>query len=139
MSRILICGMNKMQCTKDFFLRQQLKVVPSHYSLIRCLEDIGHEVEQREPVLGEDLSSYDEMVFYIHSPQSFCQNLYTGLYALSQHPNAIIAFDDWQIDQIYSGLEGFNRNLQDGDGKAYREYLVALQNTQNPVEELTGS
>ena len=36
--KILITGMNKNQTTKDFYLRQQLKVVPSHYSLIRCLE-----------------------------------------------------------------------------------------------------
>lgn len=134
--KILCTGMNKMQCTKDFFLRQQLRVVPSHYSVIRCLEDMGHEVEQREVVPGEDLSSYDEMIFYIHSPQSFCQNLYTGLYALSQHKNAIIAFDDWQIDQIYNGIEGFKKNLYEEGDKAYREYLISLQNTQYEISEL---
>ena len=53
--KILITGMNKNQTTKDFYLRQQLKVVPSHYSLIRCLEDMGHDVEQRLVKIGENL------------------------------------------------------------------------------------
>ena len=58
--KIIITGMNKNQCVEDFYLRQQLKVVPSHYSLIRCLRDMGHEVEQRVVEIGEDLSQYDE-------------------------------------------------------------------------------
>ena len=45
--KILVTGMNKNQVTENFYLRQQLKVVPSHYSLLRCLSDMGHEVEQR--------------------------------------------------------------------------------------------
>ena len=46
-NKILITGMNKNQCTEDFYLRQQLQVVPSHYSLLRCLRDMNYEVEQR--------------------------------------------------------------------------------------------
>ena len=86
--------MNKLQCTKDFFLKQQLQVVPSHYSTIRCLEDMGYEVEQRPVRLGEDLSGYDEVIVYIHSIQAFCQYLWAGLYAVHARPNCILAFDD---------------------------------------------
>ena len=57
--KILVTGMNKNQVTENFYLRQQLKVVPSHYSLLRCLRDMGHEVEQRIVKVGEDLSEYD--------------------------------------------------------------------------------
>lgn len=134
--KILVTGMNTLQCKEDFFLKQQLKVVPSHYSLLRCLRDMGYEVEQREVMLGEDISHYDDVIFYIHSPQAFCQAIYTGTYALSQRPDAIIAFDDWQIDQIYGGIRGFNSNLEADDDSAYREYLMELQITKYPVEEL---
>lgn len=134
--KILITGMNKAQCTKDFFLNQVLKVVPSHYALIRCLEDMGYEVEQRPVALGEDLTDYEDVIVYMHSPQAFCQNLYTGTYALSARPDAILAFDDWQVDQIYAGIRGFNENLENNDGSAFREYLVELQDQKYPIEEL---
>lgn len=127
MKKALLTGMNRGQCVKDFFHNQQLKVVPSHYALIRVMEDLGYEVEQREVQLGEDLSGYDEVVIYMHSPQSFCQNLYAGCYALSVRPDAILAFDDWQVDQIYSGISGFNYNLTEEGDKAFRGYLLDLQ------------
>lgn len=134
--KILITGMNKAQCTKDFFLNQVLKVVPSHYALIRCLEDMGYEVEQRPVVLGEDLSKYEEVVIYMHSPQAFCQNLYTGTYAAYARPDAILAFDDWQVDQIYAGIKGFCENLREDGDAAFREYLVELQDQKYPIDEL---
>ena len=127
MKKILITGMNALQTRRDGFLKQELKVVPSHYSVIRVLEDMGYEVEQRPVELGEDLSKYDEVIVYIHSIQSFCQRLYSGLYAISQRPNCIVAFDDWQIDQIYSSFSQYLRDLEDlTSDKAFREYLLEL-------------
>ena len=101
---ILITGMNKNQCTRDFFLQQELKVVPSHYSLIRCLEDMGHTVTQRYVEIGESLDEYDEVIVFIHNPSGFAGYVYNALWAVSQKPNCILAFDDWQVDSIYSGL-----------------------------------
>lgn len=125
---ILITGMNTLQTNKDHFLKQQLKVAPSHYSLIRCLEDMGHNVDQRAVLLGETLNEYDEVIFFMHSPQSFCQNLYLGLYALSQRPDAILAFDDWQVDQIYGGIGGIAKAFKANDETAYRDYILEMQN-----------
>lgn len=102
--RILITGMNKNQCTRDFYLQQELKVVPSHYSLIRCLEDMGHTVDQRPVKIGENLNEYDEIIVFIHNPSGFAGYVYNALWAVSQKPNCILAFDDWQVDSIYSGL-----------------------------------
>lgn len=102
--RILITGMNKNQCTRDFYLQQELKVVPSHYSLIRCLEDMGHIVDQRPVKIGENLNEYDEIIVFIHNPSGFAGYVYNALWAVSQKPNCILAFDDWQVDSIYSGL-----------------------------------
>lgn len=126
MKKILITGMNRLQCNKDFYLKQQLQVVPSHYSVIRCLEDMGYEVEQREVALGEDLSSYDEVIVYIHSIQAFCQHIWSGLYAVAARPNCIIAFDDWQFNQIYGAIQTYHDDLVAGDDSVYRDYLFDL-------------
>lgn len=127
MKKILITGMNALQTRKDGFLRQELQVVPSHYSVIRVLEDLGYEVEQRPVTLGESLDKYDEVIVYIHSIQAFCQQLYSGLYAISQRPNCIIAFDDWQIDQIYASFTSYLKDLNEPNSdKPFREYLLEL-------------
>lgn len=103
--KILITGMNKNQVTENFYLRQQLSVVPSHYSLIRCLRDMGHDVEQRLVKIGEDLSSYDGIIVFLASPRQALQlAFYNGLWAISQRPNCVIAFDDWQVEDIYKGI-----------------------------------
>ena len=115
---ILITGMNKLQCTKDFYLSQQLKVVPSHYSLIRCLEDMGHTVTQRPVEIGESLKEYDEVICFIHNPAGFAGFVYNALWAISQKPDCILAFDDWQVDSIYSGL----LSLKDKE-KLFRKYV----------------
>ena len=115
---ILITGMNKLQCTKDFYLEQQLKVIPSHYSLIRCLEDMGHVVTQRHVEIGETLDEFDEVIVFIHNPSGFAGYVYNALWAISQVPNCILAFDDWQTDSIYSGLVA----LKD-PAKLFRQYV----------------
>jgi hypothetical protein len=124
--KILITGMNAAQCKRDYFLKQELSIVPSHYSLIRCLEDMGFEVEQRPVLLGEDLSQYHEVIVYLHSVQSFCQRLWGGLYAIAARPNAILAFDDWQVNQIYDAFINYLDDLKDDDTKAFRQYFFDL-------------
>ncbi len=103
--KILITGFNKNQCTRKFYLKQQLKVVPSHYSLFNCLTDMGYEVHQRQVQLGEDLSMYDEVIVFIAGPrQLVATTVYEGLYAISQHPYCILAFDDWQVPDLFKGV-----------------------------------
>lgn len=126
MKKILITGMNAAQCKKDYFLKQEIQVVPSHYSLIRCLEDLGYQVEQRAVNLGEDLNDYDDVIVYMHSIQSFCQRLFGGLYAIASRPDCILAFDDWQVDQIYKSFDSYMIDLKESPNKAYREYLLEL-------------
>lgn len=105
MKKILITGFNKNQCTRKFYLNQQLKVIPSHYSLFNCLVDMGYEVEQRVVELGEDISHYDEVIIFLAGPRQLVTTvLFNGLWALSQRPDAILAFDDWQIQGILDGI-----------------------------------
>jgi len=103
--KILITGFNKNQCTRKFYLRQQLKVVPSHYSLVNCLMDMGYEVDQRQVTIGEDLSGYDEIIVFIAGPrQLVATTVYEGLWAISQRPDCILAFDDWQVPDLFKGV-----------------------------------
>lgn len=96
--RILITGSNKSQFTRKYYLGQQLKVIPSNYSLYNCLVDMGFEVEQRVVELGEDISGYDEVFVYLTNPRSLtASHFYNGLWAVSQRPNCIIAYDDWNM------------------------------------------
>lgn len=104
MKKILITGMNKNQCTKDFYLNQQLQVVPSHYSLIRCLEDMGYEVEQKHVEIGESLDKYYKVIVFIHNPSGFAGYVYNALYAIQSRPDCILAFDDWQTESIFNGI-----------------------------------
>lgn len=126
MGKILITGMNSNQCKKDFFQRQQLKVVPSHYSLFRCLEDMGYEVEQREVRLGEDLSGYDDVIVFIHTPEAFCQFLWSGLYAVAARPDCIIALDDWQFNQIIAGVVKYGQYVEGNHEKSFKQYFMDL-------------
>jgi hypothetical protein len=136
--KILLTGFNKAQCTKDFFFRQQLKVTSTQYSLYAALTDMGHDVEQRPVSPGEDLSSYDKIIVFIHTPQSYCQFLYGGMYAVGFDPDKVIlGIDDWQCDSIVKQVQ---RMLDDEFGTRqhdpYREYLLALYQGSESVEEL---
>ena len=116
--KILITGMNKQQCTENFYRTSQLKVMPSHLSLIACLRDMGHTVEQRIVTIGEDLSEYDRIICYIHNPSGFAGFVYNGLWLINECPDCILAFDDWQTDSIYKGLTA----LEDPE-KLFRPYV----------------
>lgn len=103
--KILITGMNKAQCARQFYLRQQLKIVPSHFSIFNCLVDMGHDVEQRVVEIGEDLSEYDEVIVFIAGPrQLVATTVFNGLWAISAKPNCILSFDDWQLPDLFKGI-----------------------------------
>jgi len=118
--RILITGMNKLQCTEDFYKFQQLKVVPSHYSLLRCLRDMGHTVDQRVVKIGETLDEYDRVICFLHNAGSFVQSVYNVGWTLFQRPDAILAYDDWQIESIYNSLYFSNERCEED---LFRDHL----------------
>lgn len=102
--KILITGMNSLQSTENYYLRQELNVVPTQYSLLACLRDMGHEVEQRQVIVGENLDHYDKVIAFIHNPAGFAGYLYNGLWAIYARPDCILSIDDWQADSIWKGL-----------------------------------
>ena len=127
--RILVTGTTKNQATRKFYLRQQLKVIPSHTSLVDCLTDMGHEVEHRPIAWMENLSKYDEVIIYFASPgnMSSCY-LYSCLWALAMRPDAIIAYDDWQIDSSHLSII----NMTKGPETLYHKFCAEHFFAANP-------
>ena len=133
--KILVTGMNKAQCTRDAHENLlQLKVIPSHYSLVKCLEGMGYDVEQRFVELGEDLSSYDEVIVIVHPTGSFSQRLWAGLYTIASRPNCIIVFDDWQFPAIFKDLTAYRKQLSEGNG--FRDYLLSMWQGKETSEDI---
>ena len=110
--KILITGFNKEQCTRDYFLGKELKILNSHYSLIRCLEDMGHEIEQRPVSIGENLTAYDKVIVYLSSVKSFSHHAFDALYALKARPDAILGNDDWQVREVFVSFDLYEKESQ---------------------------
>ena len=141
--KILITGFNKEQCTRDYFLGKELKILNSHYSLIRCLEDMGHEIEQRPVSIGEDLSGYDKVIVYLSSVKSFSHHAFDALYALKARPDAILGNDDWQVREVFVSFDLYEKNLIEhkNTGKPFldygtNKYLADLYKGDTPLDEL---
>lgn len=127
--KVLVTGLNHEQTRYDGYLKKRIGVILCHYGLIRCLEDMDYEVEQRHTEPGSDLSGYDHVIVFLHSPQGFCQRLFDGLWALSQRPDAILAFDDWQVKDIYNGLIQYGKSLKERPESAYRSHILDQYHT----------
>lgn len=124
--KILITGGNKNQCTFNHYLNQQLKVVPSHYSLIRCLEDMGHEVVQKEVFPGEDLSGFDKAFVFLASPNQLVGlTTFSMLWAIDSFAveDTTILFDDWQTHGIYQGIVKCKADTN----AMYRDFVLGQQ------------
>lgn len=138
--RMLITGMNNLQSTYNFHLRQELGVVPTQYSLIKCLEDMGWEVEQRYVKVGEDISGYDEVIVYLHSPKAYAQALWSGMYAIYARPDCIVSIDDWQFTSILASLRSYLVGLETDEkgtaGESFKDYFMSLYRGTETVEEL---
>lgn len=102
--KILITGMNKLQTVENHHENQQLKVVVAHYSLLHGLRDAGHEVVMKKVEFGEELDDYDKVIVFLHSPTGFGCFPYEALYALWKRPDALLAFDDWQVKGILNSI-----------------------------------
>lgn len=139
--KILITGFNKEQCTRDYFLKKELKILNSHYSLIRCLEDMGHEIIQRPVSIGEDLSGYDKVIIYLASVKSFSHHSFDALYALTARPDAILANDDWQVREVMYSFNVYHKNLNETKDAPFFEYhtnkyLSELYSGDTKIEDL---
>jgi len=127
--KILVTGFNHEQTRYDGYLRKRVGVILCHYGLVRCLEDMDFELTQTYTEPGTDISEYDHVIVFLHNPQGFCQRLFDGLWALSQRPDAIVAFDDWQVKDIYNGIIQYGKTLRERPESAYRGHILDQYHT----------
>jgi hypothetical protein len=100
--KILITGITKLQCVENFYLNQELKVVPSELALVSSLREMGHDVTQKIVTWGEDLDSYDRIITYL-SPTNAFAALYTdGALWTLKRKDTLVAVDDWAFHIIYT-------------------------------------
>lgn len=95
--KILVTGTTALHCTEDYYLRQELKVLPSETALVKGLRELGHEVVQRPVTWGEDLDSYDKIITYLSATDSFVCGYTAGALWTLRRDDTLIALDDWQI------------------------------------------
>ncbi|GIZ49064.1 hypothetical protein CKM354_001210400 [Cercospora kikuchii] len=83
------------------------------------------EHDRYDPSPYVDASQYDEVILFLGSPtQRVSSKFYEGLWTISQFPNCILAFDDWQIKKQWRGIESLaasasasaSGNKQNGGG-----------------------
>ena len=124
--KILVTGFNKEQCTRDYFYGKELKILNSHYSLIRCLEDMGYEVDQRTVSIGENIAAYDKVIVYLASVKSFSRHAFDALYVLKARPDAILGNDDWQVRGVFASFKTYQENLEEWKetGKPFLEHVT---------------
>jgi len=114
--RILITGITALHCKEDYYLQQQLRVVPSELALVSILRELGHTVEQRVVTWGEDLDAYDKIITYVCGTDSFVAGHTSGALWTLKRKDTLLAFDDWQTD----------RSIQDGTFKSDAKWKEAF-------------
>ena len=61
---------------------------------------LGHQVDHRATVVGEDLSVYDTVFVYLYPLDGNAIDHVGAVYALEQRPDAYICLDDWSFRLI---------------------------------------
>lgn len=95
--RVLITGFTEKQAEQSptFQFAQQSTTVAS------LLTKLGHAVDMRVVVPGEDLSAYDRVLVYLLVPNAYySRHQYGALWALATRPDALYVLDDWQVKPI---------------------------------------
>ena len=119
--KVLITGPTPLQCKEDYYLQQQIKVVPSEQALTRILRELGYEVEQKAVKWGEDLDSYDKVITFLCGTDSFvCRHTGGALWALYNRPDCGVALDDYQV----------SRTLRDGTQRPHAKWRDAFRELQ---------
>jgi hypothetical protein len=77
------------------------------------------------------------VIFFVHNAQGFAHCLYTGLYAIQARPDAIIAFDDWQVKDIFKALEKLQEHdANDREDRIIKPYIMDIQVKKYKADEL---
>lgn len=102
--RILFTGAMSNMTDRNFNVgRSRLKVRTTTDGLIQALEAMGHEVDARPVIPGEDLGMYDQAIIGMSQFFSNVQQHTAGVYwALSKFKNPVLTVNDWRVKEAMS-------------------------------------
>ena len=104
--KILVTGFNALAIGTA---RSPLNIATSARILPKVLEELGHDVVQKEIVPGEDVSMYDKVFVFVFGPNSLSARYWYGAaYTIIKRPDAIVSIDDWQTKDSVSGFRTFS-------------------------------
>jgi hypothetical protein len=107
--KILMTGFTALQINST---NRSIQKIDVPASIVKALEEAGHEVDWRKVTPGEDLSSYD--VAWINLAPMNSLNARQGamgsLYVLSSGLPSVGFFDDWQFSAVFNGARAVVRN-----------------------------
>lgn len=100
--RLLLTGSTPIQVGSD---RTALGILTAVRCWAAAFAELGYAVDWRPVVVGEDLSGYDAVVASLAKPNSIGSSHVHGvLWALRSRPDAVLAFDDWQVVGLQSDM-----------------------------------
>ena len=107
--KILMTGFTALQINTEHRTIQKIDVPAS---IVEALESVGHEVDWRRVIPGEDLSSYDVIWVNLGPLNSLNgrQGAMGALYALSSGIPAVGFFDDWQFASVFNACRSLVRH-----------------------------
>lgn len=100
--KILVTGITRLQCEENYYLKQQLRVIPSEVALVNGLRELGHDVTMRVVQWGEDLSEWDRIISYAAPTDTFIAYATNGFLWTLTRDDTLIAIDDWQCGRVIS-------------------------------------
>ena len=98
--KILITGINRLQFEEDYYLKQQLRVIPSEVALVKGLRELGHEVTMKQVQWGEDISKWDRIIAYAAPTDTFIATATDGFLWCLTRDDTLLAIDDWQVGRV---------------------------------------
>lgn len=107
--KILMTGFTALQINS---INRSIQKIDVPASVVKALEEAGHEVDWRKVTPGEDLSGYD--VAWINLAPMNSLNARQGamgsLYVLSSGLPSVGFFDDWQFNAVFNGARSIASN-----------------------------
>ena len=104
--KILVTGFNALAIGTA---RSPLNIATSARILPKVLQELGHDVTQKQIIPGEDVSMYDKVFVFVFGPNSLSARYWYGAaYTIIKRPDSIISIDDWQTKDSVSGFRTFS-------------------------------
>jgi len=121
--KILVTGMGAKQVNSD---RSPLKIMTNCGTLVDVLREQGHEVDWRHVIPGDStIDRYDKVICFLAPLLALTsRHAYGVLWTLARRPDAIHAFDDWQLRQIALNAKSVLKyDEKNGCIRVFKEFL----------------